>query len=77
MLEVGNTLPPNNAASKAPVLTHGESAIHFGLWSITSAPLVLGFDITNSSLTAAVWGIISNSEGKSSALRNPPVACDA
>jgi hypothetical protein len=45
MLEVGNTDPPNGAASRAPVLTAAESRTHFGLWCITSAPLILGFDV--------------------------------
>jgi hypothetical protein len=62
MMEVGNTLPPNHAAAKAPVLTHDESMVHFGLWAITSSPLVLGFDVTNDTMLSATWDIISNSE---------------
>ena len=46
MLEVGNTNPPNGAlqrwgAEACPVITHAESEIHFGLWCVTSAPLVI------------------------------------
>lgn len=55
-------MPPNHAAAKAPVLTHDESMIHFGLWAITSSPLVLGFDVTNDTMLSDSWDIISNSE---------------
>ena len=44
MLEVGNTKPPNGAPGSwkitCPALTRAESQIHFGLWCVTSAPLV-------------------------------------
>lgn len=62
MLEVGNTRPPGGAAQRAPPLTVNESRAHFGLWAVTSSPLVLGHDVTNASMTAAVWDILSNTE---------------
>lgn len=62
MLEVGNTNPPGGAVARAPVLTVNESRAHFGLWAVTSAPLILGHDVTNASMTAAVWDIVSNTE---------------
>ena len=37
-----------------------ESASHFAAWAIVSSPLVLGFDLTNSSRLAAAWPTISN-----------------
>ena len=44
MLEVGNTKPPNGAPGSwkitCPALTRAESQIHYGLWCVTSAPLV-------------------------------------
>jgi hypothetical protein len=51
MLEVGNQ-----------PLTYNESRSHFGLWCINSSPLVLGFDLTNTSLLTSVWDIITNEE---------------
>lgn len=37
-----------------------ESASHFAAWAMVSSPLVLGFDLTNSSRLAAAWPTISN-----------------
>eukprot|EP00005_Dracoamoeba_jomungandri_P000161 CAMPEP_0174253276 /NCGR_PEP_ID=MMETSP0439-20130205/2647_1 /TAXON_ID=0 /ORGANISM="Stereomyxa ramosa, Strain Chinc5" /LENGTH=378 /DNA_ID=CAMNT_0015334217 /DNA_START=162 /DNA_END=1298 /DNA_ORIENTATION=+ len=51
MLEVGNG-----------ALTYEESRSHFGAWCVVSAPLILGFDLTKSSIMASVWDIISNKE---------------
>ena len=67
MLEVGNTNPPNGAlqrwgAEACPVITHAESQIHFGLWCVTSAPLIISHDVTNATMTAAVLDLLTNSE---------------
>ena len=35
---------------------------HFSLWAIMSSPLILGFDLTNSSLVERVWPIVTNIE---------------
>ena len=51
MLEVGNGQ-----------LTYAESEVHFGLWVVTSSPLILGFDMLNDETMATVWPIISNTE---------------
>jgi hypothetical protein len=48
MLEVGN-LPSFN-----------EDRTHFGLWAITSQPLILGYDVTNATTNKRVWPIITN-----------------
>jgi hypothetical protein len=66
MLEVGNTKPPNGAPGSwkitCPVLTHAESQIHFGLWCVTSAPLIIGHDVTNATMTDAVIDLLANTE---------------
>mmetsp|Transcript_15586 Transcript_15586/g.33973 ORF Transcript_15586/g.33973 Transcript_15586/m.33973 type:complete len:416 (-) Transcript_15586:252-1499(-) len=51
MLEVG--LAP---------LTHTESRSHFGLWAVTSSPLILSLDLGNEAAVSAVWDIIANEE---------------
>merc|ERR1712217_36601 len=48
MLEVGN------------LETLAESRTHFAVWSITSSPLILGFDLTDTKFYDAVYPIISN-----------------
>lgn len=58
MLEVAQT----NSQGKMPLLTAVESRSHFGLWAIVSSPLILGFDVTNTTLLAAAWPYISNRE---------------
>ena len=50
MLEVGN------------LASHAEDRAHFAAWCIISAPLVLGFDLTNSDTMDRVWDIIANPE---------------
>eukprot|EP01059_Diplonema_ambulator_P031668 TRINITY_DN588_c0_g2_i3.p1 TRINITY_DN588_c0_g2~~TRINITY_DN588_c0_g2_i3.p1 ORF type:complete len:415 (+),score=162.67 TRINITY_DN588_c0_g2_i3:48-1292(+) len=50
MLEVGN------------LANHNEDRAHFGAWCIVSAPLILGYDVTNEDTTDRVWDIISNTE---------------
>jgi len=39
-----------------------EDRTHFGAWVIISAPLILGYDLTDPSLTDKIWPIISNTE---------------
>ena len=48
MLEVGN------------MATFEEDRAHFGAWCVVSSPLVLGYDVTDSSVTEKVWPILSN-----------------
>jgi len=50
MLEVGNTASATQDRS------------HFGAWVVVSAPLILGFDLTDQSKMDRVWDIISNTE---------------
>ena len=42
-----------------PTRSHEEQT-HFGLWCIISSPLVLGFDMYNSSIMDRVWPTITN-----------------
>jgi len=51
MLEVGNGQ-----------LTVTESRSHFGAWCVVSAPLILGFDLSNTQKMSQVWDIITNTE---------------
>jgi alpha-galactosidase len=37
-----------------------EDRTHFGAWCIVSSPLILGLDVTNTSLLKAMWPIITN-----------------
>merc|ERR1740139_409035 len=53
MMQVGS--------NKYGSLSTAESRSHFAAWCITSSPLILGFDLTSSSLLDAVYPIISNS----------------
>jgi hypothetical protein len=55
-LQVGNIHPQYNAELDDMDRTH------FSLWAIMSSPLVLGFDLTNSSLIDRVWPIVTNTE---------------
>jgi len=43
-------------------LTYEESRSHFGAWCVVSSPLVLGFDLRNSTKMNQVWDIITNTE---------------
>ena len=52
MLEVGR-MPEHNAA---------ESRSHLAAWAMVSAPLALGFDLSDETKMAAAWPIISNEE---------------
>jgi len=53
MMQIGNFKGPE------PTRSHEEQT-HFGLWSIISAPLVLGFDMGNASTMDRVWSTITN-----------------
>jgi hypothetical protein len=50
MLEVGN------------MGNYNEERAHFGGWVIVSAPLILGFDLTDQTKMNRVWDIITNTE---------------
>ena len=39
-----------------------EERAHFGAWCIVSAPLILGYDLTNQQVGDRVWDIITNTE---------------
>ena len=39
-----------------------EDRTHFGLWAVSSSPLVLGFDLADSATTGRVWDIVTNTE---------------
>jgi alpha-galactosidase len=39
-----------------------ESRAHFGAWCVTSSPLILSFDLTNTALLKDVWSIIAHKE---------------
>jgi len=45
-----------------PGLSLVEQQTHFSAWAIASSPLVLSFDVTDSSAVDAVWHIIANRE---------------
>ena len=58
MLEVG----VSNTQGHATLLNYLETRSHFGLWCIASTPLILGFDLNNSTAMDSVWEIITNRE---------------
>eukprot|EP01084_Bolivina_argentea_P007717 14491_1 len=55
-LQVGNFLPQYGATNT------DEDRTHFSIMSIISAPLVLGFDLTNQAILNRTWDIITNYE---------------
>lgn len=55
-LQVGNIHPQYDATLDDMDQTH------FSLWAVMSSPLVLGFDLTNSTLVDRVWPIVTNTE---------------
>lgn len=57
MLEVGRM---EGAGETGADESANESASHFAAWSIVSAPLVLGFDLTNATRLELAWPTISN-----------------
>lgn len=60
MLQVGCQHGPGGAAD--PGLSFEETRSHFGAWAIVSSPLTLSHDVTNDTVTAQIWDIISNTE---------------
>ena len=58
MLEVGVT----NTQSAEPPLSFTEARTHFGAWAITSAPLIIGMNVTDDETVANFWDILSNAE---------------
>ena len=52
----------NTIAEVGRLSTAAESRSHFGIWSIISAPLVLGFDLRDQKVLGEVWDIITNKE---------------
>ena len=63
MLEVGNL--EDYAADEA----------HFGLWVVTSSPLILGFDMLDDAKMERVWPIITNKEVSVHTVRCPTARC--
>ncbi|CAK0873497.1 unnamed protein product [Prorocentrum cordatum] len=43
-------------------LSEAEARTHFAAWCVTSSPLILGFDLSDSQKVDAVWHIIANRE---------------
>ncbi len=60
MLEVGCQHGPGGAGD--PGLSLVEARTHFGAWCIVSSPLILSHDMTNDTISDAVWPIIANAE---------------
>eukprot|EP00483_Globobulimina_turgida_P001576 UN01578 len=56
MLEVGNIKAQNNATA------YSMDRSHFGAWATVSAPLIIGYDVTDKSKTDLVWDILTNTE---------------
>ena len=54
MLQVGNL--------RSSPLAKAETRTHFGAWCIVSSPLILGFDLSDQTMMAEVWPVISNRE---------------
>ena len=50
-----------NFGGKDPQRFHEERS-HFGLWSIVSSPLVLGFNLSDAKIMDRVWPVITNRE---------------
>ena len=57
MLEVGRM---EGTGQSSVAMSEAESSSHFAGWSIVSAPLVLGFDLSNATRMKLVWPYISN-----------------
>ena len=62
MLEVGNFGFEVSSSSSQNALAFAESCTHFGAWCVSSSPLVLGLDATDTDRLAAVWPVLSNTE---------------
>jgi hypothetical protein len=59
MSEVGNFCGEGRACTAVAVAAERS---HWGLWSVVSSPLVLGFDLNRSDTMDRVWPLISNTE---------------
>merc|ERR1712232_193352 len=62
MLEVGVTRTPDGWSADLPKLSFAEERSHFGMWCVSSSPLILGLDLRDAAALDAVWPIISNRE---------------
>ena len=62
MLQVGNNhkCAPSVPKEFCPQISVVESYTHFAAWCITSAPLILGFDLANSTAYDEVYPIVTN-----------------
>lgn len=60
MLEVGCAHGPGG--DHDPGLTAEETRAHFGAWCIVSSPLTLSHDVTNGTISDAIWPVIANPE---------------
>ena len=60
MLEVGCQHGPGGPSD--PGLSYTEARTHFNAWCIVSSPLILSHDMTNDTVSDAVWPIITNTE---------------
>ena len=54
MLEVGRM---EGSGESSAAESDAESASHFAAWAIVSAPLVLGFDLTNNTQLDKTWPV--------------------
>jgi hypothetical protein len=60
MLEVGCQHGPGGPSD--PGLSYTEARTHFNAWCIVSSPLILSHDMTNDTVSDAVWPIITNTD---------------
>ena len=51
---------PDMLVVGTPLMTKGEWMTHFAAWCVTSSPLILGFDLSDSARRAAVLPIVTN-----------------
>ena len=51
-----------NKQNMPTYLSFTEARTHFALWCVTSAPLILGMDLTNATTVDSVWPIITNTD---------------
>lgn len=64
MMMVGVTVPrhsPTPPIDPNP-MTPLEWRTHFAMWAVTSSPLILGFDLTDTARLRAAWPIVANEE---------------
>ena len=60
MLEVGH--PPGGTGESADFGNVHSWRAHFSAWAIASSPLVLSYDLGNSTLNDLLWPVIANAE---------------